>query len=338
MQLSVGGLRLASALAKYTPAPVARAASGALSRVASSRSPEQRLVVERNLRRVYGMPLDGVVADVATRRAPLPADAPIDDATLAVKVQEVFDNYARYWLDSLRLPHESFESMDRVFSYEGLEHVVDPARAGRGVVMALPHLGGWEWAGRWLIEAQGLRLAAAVERLEPPELYEWFLSYRRDELGMEIIPVGPGAATQLGAALASGSILALLCDRDLSGDGVEVDFFGERTRLPGGPAVLALRSGLPLVPVGVFFRGDRHHAVVRPPLDTERRGRLREDVARVTQDLAHALEELVCLDPVQWHLLQPNWPSDRMALGEPAAGAGGPAAPVAPGGVVPPPR
>jgi KDO2-lipid IV(A) lauroyltransferase len=171
-----------------------------------------------------------------------------------------------------------------------------------------------------LIEAQGLSLAAAVERLEPPELYEWFLRYRRDELGMEIVPVGPSAASQLGGALAGGSILALLCDRDLSGDGIEVDFFGERTRLPGGPALLALRSGCPLVPVGVFFRGDQHHAVIRPPLDTERRGRLRADVARVTQDLAHALEELVSLDPVQWHMLQPNWPSDHVALGEPVPG------------------
>lgn len=330
MQLSVGGLRAASALARFTPAPLASAAAHTLSRVAAGRSPEQRLLVERNLRRVYGMPLDGVTPDPAQRRAPLPADAPIDEATLQVKVQQVFDAYARYWLDSLRLPHVSFEDMDRSFTYEGLEHVVQPARAGQGVVMALPHLGGWEWAGRWLIEAQGLSLAAAVERLEPPELYEWFLRYRRDELGMEIIPVGPSAASQLGGALAAGSILALLCDRDLSGDGIEVEFFGERTRLPGGPALLALRSGCPLVPVGVFFRGDQHHAVVRPPLDTERRGRLRADVARVTQDLAHALEELVSLDPVQWHMLQPNWPSDHLALGGSPSGApdaGGGAAP-----------
>jgi len=90
--------------------------------------------------------------------------------------------------------------------------------------------------------------------------------------------------------------------------------------LPGGPALLALRSGAPLVPVAVFVQGNNHHAVVLPPLDTQRRGRLRADVQRVTQDVAHALEILICRDPTQWHVLQPNWPSDFAALGLPQPG------------------
>jgi len=316
MELSVGALRAASTLARHAPAPVARLATRGLSAVSARRSDDQRLIAERNLRRIYGLPLDGVSRDPDRRTWSLPADAPIDEAQLQAKVQQVFDGYARYWYESLRLPSIDLDEVDRRFTYEGLEHIVGPARAGSGVIMALPHLGGWEWAGRWLMQVQGLRLAAAVERLEPPELYDWFLEYRRDELGMQIVPVGPGAATELGTAVLTGSILALLCDRDLTGDGVEVEFFGERTTMPGGPAVLALRTGCPLVPVGVFFEGDGHHAVVLPPLDTERRGRLREDVTRVTQDLAAALEGLIVRDPVQWHMLQPNWPSDHVALGD----------------------
>ena len=119
------------------------------------------------------------------------------------------------------------------------------------------------------------------------------------------------------SCLAEGSIVCLLCDRDLSGDGIEVEFFGERTRLPGGPAVMALRSGAPLLPVGAFFEGTGCHGVVLPPIDTERRGKFRADVARVTQDLAHSLEALIRRAPEQWHLLQPNWPSDYDALGRP---------------------
>src|SRR5690606_18193007 len=129
------------------------------------------------------------------------------------------------------------------------------------------------------------QVAAVAERLEPPELFEWFLDYRRS-IGLEIIPLGPGAAAEVSAALAAGKILCLLSDRDISGDGIEVEFFGERTRLPGGPALMALRSGSPLLPTAVYFEGDRCHGVVLPPLDTERRGKLREDVTRVTQDLA----------------------------------------------------
>jgi KDO2-lipid IV(A) lauroyltransferase len=106
--------------------------------------------------------------------------------------------------------------------------------------------------------------------------------------------------------------LCLLCDRDIQGGVVEVEFFGERTTLPAGPATMALRSGAPVIPVGVYYtsRIDGHHAVILPPVPAERVGRLREDVAAMTQRLAHDLERLIRRAPSQWHLFQPNWPSD----------------------------
>ena len=113
-------------------------------------------------------------------------------------------------------------------------------------------------------------------------------------------------------ALRDNRIVCLLCDRDIAGDGVEVEFFGERTTLPGGPATLALRTGATLVPAAVYFRAGRdHEGVVRPAIPVEREGRLREDIARITQALAKELEILIRAAPEQWHLLQPNWPSDR---------------------------
>ncbi len=105
-----------------------------------------------------------------------------------------------------------------------------------------------------------------------------------------------------------------------SGDGVEVEFFGERTTMPGGPAMLALRTGAPLVPAGVYFRPNGgHFAKIGPPMTVQREGRLRDDVARVTQELARRFEELIRLAPEQWHLMQPNWPSDRADLHEDAS-------------------
>ncbi len=116
-------------------------------------------------------------------------------------------------------------------------------------------------------------------------------------------------------ALKANHVVCLLCDRDIGGGGVEVDFFGERTRIPGGPATMALRTGAAIIPVGVYqLPTGRHHAVVRPALDVERQGRLRDDVARATQLLAHELELLIRARPEQWHLMYPNWPSDEVAL------------------------
>ena len=113
-------------------------------------------------------------------------------------------------------------------------------------------------------------------------------------------------------ALRNNEVVCLLSDRDIQGGGIEVEFFGERTTLPAGPATLGLRAGAPILPVAVYFtrRVNGHHAIVRPPLDAERRGKLREDVTRLTQDLAHELEYLIRRAPEQWHLFQPNWPSD----------------------------
>jgi phosphatidylinositol dimannoside acyltransferase len=150
-----------------------------------------------------------------------------------------------------------------------------------------------------------------VERIEPPELLDWFRAVRR-RLGMEVIVRGPDVWDELEAAVGGNKVAVLVCDRDLSGRGAEVEFFGEETTLPTGPAKLALRCGAPLLPVAVYARDAWcHRGVVRPPVVPSRTGDERADVARTTQALANELEALIGPAPEQWHLLQPNWPSDR---------------------------
>jgi KDO2-lipid IV(A) lauroyltransferase len=150
------------------------------------------------------------------------------------------------------------------------------------------------------------------EALDPPELFEWFVDLRQ-RLGMTVVPLGPSAAGAVMRALRNNEVVCLLCDRDLERTGVEVEFFGERTTLPAGPAMLGLRTGAPILPTGVYFtpRYNGHHAIVRPPVPAQRiADSLRDDVSRVTQSLARELELLIRRHPEQWHLFQPNWPSD----------------------------
>ena len=184
-----------------------------------------------------------------------------------------------------------------------------PSRCGRGIVMALPHVGSWEWGGclagaRRHADDRGRGASGA------PALFEWFVA-QRAAMGLTVVPLGEGSSGALLRALKEGEIAGLVSDRDLVGNGVEVEFFGERTTLPGGAATLALRTGAPLVPVVVYSGpGNWHTGVVHAPVDTARRGSLREDVARVTQALAEVFEEDIRRRPEQWHLYQPNWPSD----------------------------
>jgi KDO2-lipid IV(A) lauroyltransferase len=158
---------------------------------------------------------------------------------------------------------------------------------------------------------QDERPLVVVEPVEPPELFDWFVEVR-SAMGMDVVALAGDTASRVLAALRANAVVCLLSDRDLTGTGVEVEFFGERTTLPAGPATLALRSGAAVLPAAVYFeRARRHRAFVRPPLDTTRRGpRLRDDVERITQSLAREFEELVRAAPEQWHLMQPNWPSD----------------------------
>ena len=281
--------RFGSAASRAVPARVAYGVGDVLGRLASVRATERRRLAQRNLRRADPT-LEGRALDRATVR--------------------LYQSYARYWVESFRLPGTSAEALDAGFDHEGFEHLEAARAAGNGLIVALPHLGAWEWAGFWLTRVAEIPITVIVEQLEPPELFEWFVELRRS-FGMEVVPLGPAAGTASVRALKANGALALLSDRDLAGGGPEVEFFGERTTLPGGPATLALRTGAPILPTAVYYDGpDHRHAVVRPPLDTARRGSLREDVARVTQDLASALEDLIRAAPEQWHLLQPNWPSD----------------------------
>jgi lauroyl/myristoyl acyltransferase len=286
-------------LARRMPRRVALAASRGISLGAIQASPNRRIIVERNLRRVYGDDISSVV--------------------LRRKVRQTFESYARYYVDSFRLPDMSRREVDDGFTNDGFEHIKRAHDNGQGCVVAMPHLGGWEWAAFWLALVPRYQVTAVVEPIEPPELFEWFLDLRRS-LGMNISPLGPNAGNEVLRAAKEGHVVALVSDRDLTGDGIDVEFFGERTKIPAGPAAVALRAGVPLLTAAIYFRGDGVHGVGQP-LDTTRQGGFSSDVRRITADIASSFEELIRVAPEQWHLMQPNWPSDYAALGMEQPGA-----------------
>ena len=248
-------------------------------------------------------------------------------ADLERSVRAVFDNYGRYWHELFRLQDQSPATVEAHFECEGFEHLEEAAERGRGAILALPHLGNYDYAGRWLT-LQGFPPLVVAEPVQPPELFDWFARTRR-RLGMDVVALGPDAGASVLRALRANRVVCLVCDRDLTGDGVPVEFFGEPTTLPAGPAALALRTGAALLPVGTYLRPRGGHlGRILAPLDTARSGSFRADLERVTQDLAHRFEELIAAAPEQWLLMQPNWPSDHddappvaAVLGAPATGA-----------------
>jgi phosphatidylinositol dimannoside acyltransferase len=233
--------------------------------------------------------------------------AGIDARTLERFVERGFESYGQYWAEGAKLPGiEPARVFARFRIGEGLEYLYDARAKGLGTVIALPHIGSWEWGGSYL-NSLGLGMTAVAEDLEPPELFEWFKA-KRESIGIRIEPLDEHAGTVLLQTLKDGGVIGLLCDRDIQGNGIEVEFFGETVPLPAGPATLALRTGATLVGAACYSGPGRDHfAVITRPIAAERSGRLREDVTRVTQALAVELEGLIRRAPEQWHVLQPRF-------------------------------
>jgi KDO2-lipid IV(A) lauroyltransferase len=280
------------------PEPVAAAAASAVVEVMARRRRGPKGLAERHIRRVLA--------------STSPAVAP-DDELVRRWARRAFRTYGRYWMEGARLPRTSHREVARRFSVvRGYDHLRRAMAEGRGVVMALPHIGSWDWGGMCLA-LDGYPMTSVAERIEPPSLYDYFIA-QRAAMGLTIVSLGEGSTSAVLHTLRSGGLVGLLCDRDIGGGGVAVDFFGETTTFPAGPATLAIRAGAVLVAAVVYSGPGRYHVgEISAPLDMARRGSLRSDVARVTQDIATHLEAFIRRAPEQWHLFQPNWPSDYEA-------------------------
>ncbi len=249
---------------------------------------ERRLMVARHQQRIAG----GV----------------LDERQLEAQVGRAFDSYAQYWVDSFRLTGRSTSEVDAGFRVDGAQYVEEALALGNGAIMAMPHVGAWDYGGAWV--AHHWPLTVVAERLEPPELFAWFCK-QREANHLKMVALGPEAGPVLLSALRNNELIGLLCDRDIAGGGIEAEFFGERTTFPAGPATLSLRTGAAILPNAVFQDGNIAHGVIRPPLQFERSSKLRADVSALTQMLVSELETLIRMAPEQWHVLQPVWPSDR---------------------------
>lgn len=291
--IAVAGYKVASMLARVAPASVLTGASVGVGSSLARAMKQNKAMVMRHLQRV---------------------DPSLSGKRLHVATQQAFVSYTRYYLETFCLPSQSTSQIAAGHQVEGFEHIERAASHGKGTILALPHMGGWEWSGRWLID-QGFQLTAVVERLENTELFEWFVNLR-SRYGVNVIALTDDAGVAVGKALRDNHVVSLLCDRDIPKDGkrtgVEVQFFGETTTVPAGPAFFALRTGASLLPMATFFTpgANGHKAVIRPALVVERQGSLREDVSRISQLLMLEIENLIRQAPEQWHLFQPNWPSD----------------------------
>jgi phosphatidylinositol dimannoside acyltransferase len=277
---------------KALPSPFARRAFQAVADVPSVRKSNGAQQLRKNLRRVR----------------PQASQAELDELVAAG-----LRSYARYWLETFRLPKMDQPAVIAAVDAQttGAEHIDAAAGAGRSFILALPHMGNWDVAGIWLV-ARGYPFTTVAERLKPESLFDRFVAYR-ESLGMEVLPLTGGAASPaevLASRLRSGRAVCLVAERDLSRNGIEVQFFGEAARMPGGPALLAATTGAALLPVSLWFTPDGGWGQwIGPPIELSGT-RLAEKVRSGTQALASQFEKQIAQRPADWHMLQKLWLSD----------------------------
>lgn len=217
-------------------------------------------------------------------------------------------SYARYWREAFRLPTMNHVKLVRQLDevVAGQQHLEAALAAGRGAVLALPHSGNWDMAGVWLVQTHG-RFITVAERLKPESLYKRFIDYR-ESLGFEVVPLSGGERPPYGLLrerLNANKIVCLMAERDLSRAGVQVDFFGEATRMPAGSAKLAIETGAALLPVHCWFSDGGWGFEVFPALDCSS-----GDIGVITQALADRFASNIAAHPADWHMLQPQWLAD----------------------------
>lgn len=271
------------------PEPVMRRGGEALGAAGARLAGNRAALVRRHLTRVLG-----------------------DVPDLDRRVRKMFMSYGRYWAEVFWVRPRRKAAILAHAQVLGHEHLRAAQARGKGIILALPHLGNWEAAGA-KAEEIGIPVLAVAEALPNQRLVDWFLDVRK-QLGIDVAIAGRGrrVSEQLLRTLKSGGTIALLSDRDLTGRGIEVEFFGERTTIPSGPVTLADRTGAALLPVGCYFNEGRGHsfevfpAVAMPEVDDKG-----ARIAEAAQEFAHVMEDVIRKAPEQWHLFQPNWPSDR---------------------------
>ncbi|MGH6657801.1 MAG: phosphatidylinositol mannoside acyltransferase [Actinocrinis sp.] len=228
-------------------------------------------------------------------------------------------NYLRYWCDTFRLETWPMDRVIDTFHLDGEQILKDYMASGRGVVLALPHMGNWDHAGAWAAN-QFNGFTTVAERLKPERLFERFVEYR-ESIGMEVLPLTGGTNTFRGLMrrLKSGGLVCLVAERDLTDKGVPVQFFGETTRLPAGSAALALATGAVLMPVTLWYEPSYQHGAVHREIPVPTEGTREEKIAAMCQSLADVFAEKIAEHPSDWHMLQKLWLSDLDPAKAPAS-------------------
>jgi len=222
------------------------------------------------------------------------------------KVRSVFINIAKNYFDLTKLSKLRFENLEESVSIEGWHHLAKAVTDRSGVIIASAHLGNFEFMAQFLV-LRGINMTIFVEPFDSTPFLRCIAKLRQRN-GARMLPVSTGALRESLQILRHGGTIGIVCDRDIQGNGLKVNFFGEETSLPLGAVNLALRTGAAIVPIfSVRKSGNRFAIYIEPPLrlvDTGNRG---HSVRANLEKLVAIMERYIRQYPEQLVILEPIW-------------------------------
>ena len=220
------------------------------------------------------------------------------DPEVARVARRAFQNYGRMLIDFLLLGSLTPAEVIAQVSIGGRENLDAAVARGRGVIMAVPHMGSWDMAGSYG-GALGYRMSAVAETF-PGSLNDAVVATRQ-RFGLQVITLGRSAVRAITEALQANRVVALLCDLE-QGPGVEVSFFGRRAVVPGGPAAFAIKTGAALLPACQYVVAPgRYHVHIEPALSIGEA----ETKEALMQRVIGRFEEFIKERPDQWYAFRP---------------------------------
>lgn len=214
-------------------------------------------------------------------------------------------SYMRYWFDTFRLNKWSKERIIQTTKVNDEHLLRDPIAKKLGCIVALPHAGNWDHAAAYFCST-GINLTTVVEQLKPEAIFKKFLDYRQS-IGIEAISHKEKSVPILTQRLKDGKLIALIADRDMSRNGIEVDFLGGVAKMPSGPALLALKTGAPLITAYISYLPSGIEIFFDETISLPTSGSEAEKIKLITQSIADNFARKIRENPVDWHMLQRIW-------------------------------
>jgi KDO2-lipid IV(A) lauroyltransferase len=221
--------------------------------------------------------------------------------------KRTFQNLGMMAVEFFRIPRMDMETFKRRVKMEGLAEALALLEKKKGALLLIGHFGNWEMMGL-MSKVIGNPIIVLAKPMKKNQWVDRFITQIRSASGLEVIST-VNASRKVIRALSQNRVVGILIDqRAKRSEGIWADFFGRKAPTTPGLAVLAMKTGAPVLPVFMIRNGfQKHRLIVKEPLELIHTGDIKKDVEANTQLFNHTLESMIREYPDQWFWVHRRW-------------------------------